>query len=674
MKKKCLPLYEMDPWLEPNITDIEERIKRYHYKLAEIDWDFKSLMKFSDAYHYFGFNYDKGRHGWHYREWAPEANELYLFGDFNGWRRYTHALSRNEYGVWELFLDDKSYKKYFTHGSLVKVLVVTEKDIRERIPAYITRVVQDEVSKNFTGQLWCPAPYDWKEDHYITGSVEPLLIYECHVGMAQEKEGIGTYAEFATNVLPRIKKAGYNTLQLMAVMEHPYYGSFGYHVSSFFAPSSRFGTPEELKDLVRTAHAMGIRVIMDLVHSHTVKNVLEGINEFDGSDHQYFHPGDRGEHPQWDSKIFDYGKTEVLRFLLSNIQYWMTEFHFDGFRFDGVGSMMYFHHGNEAITDRSMYFSQGVEWDAIVYLQLANTLIHSINNDAVTIAEDVTGMPGLCYPILGGGIGFDFRLGMGIPDFWIKMLKEYKDEEWNMQEMWHVLNDRLHYIKTVSYCESHDQALVGDKTIAFRLMDKEMYDHMNIYDPDLVVDRGMALHKMIRLFTLALGGQAYLNFMGNEFGHPEWIDFPREGNGWSFKYARRQWSLADNEDLKYNFLLKFDREMISLAKNSQLLDENFARQLNLDKDNKTIIFEKSGLIFVFNFHPSHSIPDYKFNVPWPGTFKLKLNSDSSGFGGHSRVDEDLEYFSSHDPASGGHFLSIYNINRAVQVFERKKEE
>ncbi len=670
MKKKVIPLEQMDPWLEPCRNDIADRLKRYRYRLSEIAWDFGDLEHFALGHEYFGINYDAGLKGWHYREWAPEARELYFFGDFNGWRRFTHPMKRNEFGVWEIFLPKKDYQKTFKHGSLVKVLVVTEQNMRERIPAYIRRVVQDPESKNFTGQVWLPGSFDWKNDRSPFSPAEPLLIYECHVGMSSEKEVISTYQDFTREVLPRIKELGYNAVQLMAVMEHPYYGSFGYHVSNFFAPSSRFGTPEDLKNLVLTAHQMGITVIMDLVHSHTVKNVLEGLNEFDGSDHQYFLAGERGLHPQWDSMLFDYGKTEVLRFLLSNIRYWLDEFHFDGFRFDGVGSMMYFHHGNTPILDRNQYFNEGVEWDAITYLQLANTLVHSLKKNAVTIAEDVTGMPGLTYPVEGGGLGFDYRLGMGIPDYWIRLLQDQKDEDWNIHEMWQVLNDRLPYVKTVAYCESHDQALVGDKTIAFRLMDKDMYDHMSVDDNNLVIDRGLALHKMIRLFTLALGGQAWLTFMGNEFGHPEWIDFPREGNNWSLYYARRQWSLADHPMLRYKFLLAFDKSMIRLAKGSGLLREGYATQLNMDETNKTMVFEKGGLIFIFNFHPSASIPDYRFRVCQPGKYRLVLHSDAIIFGGHGRLDEGQEYFTQYREEEDGHFLSVYNTNRTVQVFTR----
>ena len=488
--------------------------------------------------------------------------------------------------------------------------------------------------------------------------------------MAQEKEGIGSYSEFAGKILPRIKQAGYNVIQMMAVQEHPYYGSFGYHVSNFFAASSRFGTPEDLKDLIKTAHNMGIAVIMDIVHSHTVKNINEGINEFDGTEGMYFHPGSRGIHPQWDSRLFDYGKEEVLRFLLSNLKYWLKEFHFDGFRFDGVGSMMYFHHGDDVIDSRDKYFKDGVEWDAVTYLQLANHLVHDINKNTCSIAEDVTGMPGLAYPVKEGGIGFDYRLGMGIPDFWIKLLKDQKDEDWNIHEMWNVLNNRIPGVKTVAYCESHDQALVGDKTVAFRLMDKEMYFHMHKDDPDLTIERGMALHKMIRLFTISLGGQAYLSFMGNEFGHPEWIDFPREGNNWSYKYARRQWSLVDNPDLKYQYLARFDAAMIKLVSKHHLMTSGFAQQLNVDEDNKTIVYERNGLIFLFNWHVNNSIMDYKFPVPDSGEYRIILNSDNDNFGGHGRIAEEISYFTKLNEETGQHLLSVYNTNRSAVVLKR----
>jgi len=667
MSKK-LKLVKDDPWLEPSAKDIEDRYNRYQDKLNQINRDFGGLQDFAEGYKYFGIHFNHEKNGWTYREWAPNAKALFLVGDFNNWEQFTHPLEKNEFGIWEIFLDYESYKDTFVHGSKIKVLVDSQMGLNYRIPAYITRVIQDEDTKNFSGQLWFPDPFEWDSDNFNAGKVGDLFIYEAHVGMAQEKEGVGTYLEFVENVLPRIVRGGYNAIQLMAIQEHPYYGSFGYHVSNFFAPSSRFGTPEDLKYLIKKAHEAGIAVILDVVHSHTVKNTVEGINQFDGTDGQYFHPGSRGEHPQWDSKIFDYGKTEVLRFLLSNLKYWMKEFHFDGFRFDGVGSMMYFHHGLEVIDTQEKYFRQGVEWDAITYLQLANTLIHDIESRSVSIAEDVTGMPGLTSPTEDGGLGFDYRLGMGIPDFWIKLLKEYRDEEWNIHEMWHVLNDRLPHVKTVAYCESHDQALVGDKTIAFRLMDKEMYWHMQKDDDNLVIERGIALHKMIRLFTISLGGNAWMNFMGNEFGHPEWIDFPREGNNWSYKYCRRQWSLVDDPNLKYQYLNNFDREMIRVIKENRIMSSLFGNQLNMDEGNKTVVFERNHLIFVFNFHPVNSIPGYRFPVPKPGEYHLILNSDDRQFGGHGRIEDSTRFITQSEGAT--HYLTIYNTNRTALVFKR----
>lgn len=665
-----LKLVKEDPWLEASEEDINIRYERFTERLKSLEKHAGSLNQFADAYKYFGINYSSKDKGWYYREWAPAAHALYLFGDFNDWDRDAHPLSRKDNGVWELFLDEKTYKKRFVHGSRVKVRVDSRQGSRDRIPAYIRRVEQDMETKDFTAQVWLPGRFKWESDKPILQKDTNLFIYEAHIGMAQEKEGVGTYTEFAENILPHVKDAGYNAIQLMAIAEHPYYGSFGYHVSNFFAPSSRFGTPEELKELIKAAHKMGVAVIMDIVHSHTVKNINEGINDFDGSDTQYFHPGERGEHPHWDSRLFDYGKIEVLQFLLSNVKYWLQEFHFDGFRFDGVGSMMYFHHGYESFDRREKFFREGVEYDAVTYLQLANQLIHNINKNAVSIAEDVTGMPGLTHAVNEGGLGFDYRLGMGIPDFWTKLLKEYRDEQWNIHEMWHVLTDRVPGVKTVAYAESHDQALVGDKTIAFWLMDKEMYYHMRIGDQDPVIDRGISLHKLIRLFTLSLGGNTYLNFMGNEFGHPEWIDFPREGNDWSYKHARRQWTLLHNDDLKYKYLYAFDKQMIKTVKLGNIFADEYARQLNMDEANKTIIFQRGDLIFIFNFHVNHSIPDYEFVVPEEGEYMIILNSDSKAYGGFNRIDDTLVYPAQYDPHSGMYRVRLYLTNRTVLVLRK----
>jgi 1,4-alpha-glucan branching enzyme len=247
-------------------------------------------------------------------------------------------------------------------------------------------------------------------------------------------------------------------------------------------------------------------------------------------------------------------------------------------------------------------------------------------------------------------------------------LKEKKDEEWDIHEIWSVLNDRIPYVKTVCYAESHDQALVGDKTLAFRLMDKDMYWHMHKDDQNLIIERGIALHKMIRMFTLSLGGHAYMNFMGNEFGHPEWIDFPREGNDWSYSYCRRQWSLVDDPELKYQYLNNFDKAMIEVIKENKIMQSSFGQQLNMDEANKTIVFERNNLIFLFNFHVSNSIPDYLFKVIQKGKYKIILNSDALEFGGHGRIDDQIEYHSTQE--GDEHYLSVYSTNRTCLVLKR----
>ncbi|GAB0475669.1 alpha-amylase family glycosyl hydrolase [Alistipes indistinctus] len=672
-----LAIVEQDDWLKPVEGAMTERYAHFCRRLSDIERTAGSLVDYANGYLYFGFQYDPVRRGWWFREWLPGAIDVYLFGDFNGWQRTELPLRRGAGGVWSIFLPDESFAGRLVHGSRVKILVHGRNGWLERIPAYIRRVVQDEQSKDFSGQLWAPAePFDWNGDRFDISSLGSLYIYECHVGMSQEKEGVGTYAEFAGTVLPRIKEDGYNVVQLMAVAEHPYYGSFGYHVSNFFAPSSRFGTPEDLKALIKRAHELGLAVVMDLVQAHYVKNINEGLNELDGTDHHYSLPGPAGEQPYWDSKLFDYGKPEVEHFLLSNVKYWLDEFHFDGYRFDGVTSMIYTHHGYTEFDSRDKYFID-VNGDALAYLTLANNLVHDFRPGAVTIAEDVSGMPGMCAPVPDGGVGFDYRLGMAVPDFWIKLLKEVPDEEWNIWEMWHMMVDRLGTVKTVAYCESHDQALVGDKTLAFRLMDKQMYTDMNRSAENLVIDRGMALHKLIRLFTISLAGDAYLNFMGNEFGHPEWIDFPREGNGWSYAHARRQWSLSTNGFLRYSFLGEFDKAMIGLMRRYGVLASGFAYNHLMDEMNKTIVYSHRGdLLFVFNWHPQRSIPGYEVPVPAPGRYRIVLSSDAKRFGGYGRIDESVDAFSfprTHADGSVGHYIKVYNLSRAALVLKKQED-
>lgn len=635
--KKKSPIIEIDPWLKPFANQLEKRYRKAVLKELELADGQHLLSEKCNNHLYYGLHKTAG--GYHFREKAPNAQKIYIYGDFSYWKiEERFALHPIGNGDWEIFLPEQFVK----HGMLYKLWMVWQDGADERLPSYVRRVVQDADTKIFAAQVWEADEYEW-QNAAPQRSAHPL-IYEAHIGMAAEEGKIGSYLEFAEKVLPRIKKLGYNTLQLMAIQEHPYYGSFGYQVSNFFAPSFRFGTPEELKSLIDRAHGMGISVILDVVHSHAVSNEREGLSRFDGSYHLYFHDGERGRHPVWDSRCFNYGKNDTLMFLLSNLKYWLKEFRFDGFRFDGVTSMSYLNHGiGVDFLEYKQYFDENVDEDALTYLYLANRVVHQINNQAITIAEDVSGMPGMAFPTEKGGLGFDYRMSMGIADFWCKTIKEVADEHWHTGDIFYRLTDHRREEHVVSYAESHDQAMVGDQSIIFRLIGSKMYDKMSVFTPDLQVDRGIALHKLITFSTLALADGGFLNFMGNEFGHPEWIDFPREGNGWSYNYARRQWHLADDDTLKYKYLQHFNEAIIHSVKETGVLD--FAPlPLVRDEGNQILAFERGDSIFVFNFNPEKSFTDFPIHCK-SGKYKIVVNSDSPLFGGFGLIDETTEFFS-----------------------------
>lgn len=642
----CDRILQLDPYLEPFKADIVRRNHVAHQWLKQLDVNEGGIVKFSEGYKYFGFNVNDADNTISYREWAPNAIKAYLMGDFNNWDKESHPMvSANAFGVWEIVLKaNADGSPAIPHDSKLKIrLVLPGNQDVYRIPAWSKRVTQDlTISPIYEARFWNPPAqerYVWKNSR--PQKPNDLKVYEAHVGISSPDGRVGTYPEFTQNVLPHIQKLGYNTIQLMAIMEHAYYASFGYQVTSFFAISSRYGTPEQLKELIDTAHGMGITVLLDVVHSHASKNVEDGINMFDGTDYQYFHSGAKGDHSLWGSRLFNYGKHEVLRFLLSNLRFYVDEYQFDGFRFDGVTSMLYTHHGIGTGFSGGYheYFGPSVDEEGVNYLILANHMLRELNPNLITIAEDVSGMPTLCLPTTMGGVGFDYRLAMAVPDMWIKMLKEQSDDEWDMGHICYILTNRRHGEKTITYAESHDQALVGDKTLAFWLMDKEMYTHMSVLsEPSPIVERGMALHKMIRFITHSLGGEGYLNFEGNEFGHPEWLDFPRAGNNSSFHYCRRQWGLLQDHLLKYRFLNEFDAGMQHTEANHKWLAAPQAYISLKHEGDKVIAYERAGVLFIFNFHPTNSYTDYRIGVEQPGVYRIILDTDDAKYGGFGRID------------------------------------
>lgn len=656
-------LVSLDPCLKPYGAVLARRLEKVRLAVTQLSRR-GSLREAATTHLLCGPRYENGR--WRIGEWAPNATAIYLVGAFSGWaERPEYALTRRVgEDLWEISLPEEA----MPHGTLFRFRVHWPGGSGERIPSHAFRVVQDPGTFSFNAQAWGPEPYRWR--HGVPAGKAPApLIYEAHVGMAGEGEGVADFDHFTERVLPRIKGAGYNTLQLMGIPEHPYYGSFGYHVASYFAVSSRFGTPEAFKRLVDTAHGLGIRVIIDLVHSHAAGNEVEGLSLQDGTPHLYFHDGARGWHTGWGSRCFDYGKEGVVRFLLSNCRYWLETYRVDGFRFDGVTSMLYHDRGiNRGFAPYEDYYGDAVDEEALVYLALANRLIHEINPSAITLAEDVSGMPGLALPRELGGTGFDYRFAMGLPDLWTRLLKEVPDESWDLDTLWYELTNRREREPAIGYAESHDQALVGDQTLFFRMAGAAMYDHMGKDDPHPLIDRAMALHKMIRLITFATAGAGYLNFMGNEFGHPEWIDFPRHGNNWSGRFARRQWSLVDNPHLKFPLLAAFDRAMTALADGGALFASPGLRLLGISSQKKWLAFERGAMVFVFNFHPTQSRVDHPVPVP-PGDYHLRLHSDAPPFGGQGRIEEGQRFFSFPD-ATGTHHIYTYLPARTALVLQR----
>lgn len=667
MAARCQPPARLqdDPYLDPFRENLSRRAARAEDVATRIAGGTAQLADFASGHEYYGLH--RRDEGWVFTEWAPHAHDLVLIGSFCDWGEHdAFRLQRiNEKGDWQLRLPADALGA----GDLYRLRVRWPGGAGERIPSHARRVVQDPHTNIFNAEVWAPAsPYVWQ--HASPGHPAPVpLIYEAHVGMATEAESVGSYTTFREEILPRIVDAGYNTIQLMAVMEHPYYGSFGYHVSSFYAASSRFGTPDELKALIDAAHGAGLNVIMDLVHSHAVKNEVEGLSRFDGSPYQYFHDGPRGDHRVWDSRCFDYAKPEVLHFLLSNCRYWLDEYHVDGFRFDGVTSMLYHHHGlGTAFTTYDQYFGDEVDEDAYTYLCLANRLIHALRPDAITVAEDVSGMPGLAAPIADGGCGFGYTLAMGVPDTIFKTVRELRDEDWNLSHLWHELGNRRPDACTISYVESHDQAIVGSKTLIFELIDADMYTGMRKDDANLRVERGMALHKMLRLATLACSGQGYLNFMGNEFGHPEWIDFPREGNGWSYHFARRRWSLRDDPALRYHCLADFDRAMLAAVADSDCLTHAWGNITHVHEEEKLLAYARGALLFLFNFHADRSYANHALHVP-EGSYRHVLDTDDPAFDGQGRIAGETTYATTARP-DGTPELRVYLPARTALVLAR----
>ncbi len=644
-----------DAELSPYVDALLQRRDRFAAEIARIREQYGSLQNYADLHLTLGMHTittDDGRRYRRLREWMPAATALWLATDrlkFQRWAKYAFRRVTPE-GLWELDVPEEE----LPHGAYMELRVLPDaagaSDGRpqRRVPAFARWVEQDaQVPEQWCARVWDPAtPYTFRHDDHPR-NLEFPRIYEAHVGIAQPYVGrtqhsVGSYAAFARDILPRIRDAGYTVVQLMGIPEHPLYKSFGYQVSNYFAPSSRFGLPDDFKALVDEAHRLGLAILLDITHSHAAPNTEQGIARYDASAY-FFADKDN----QWGTLSFDYGKEMTRRFLLSNCRWWMEEFHVDGFRFDAVGNMIYRDHGfgdDFSHVGRCFYTADGsnrVDEDGVLYLELANTLIHELKPQSLTVAEEFSGMPGMTSPTRDAGLGFDYRFAMGIPDFWGKFIKEGRP----IGTLWHEMTNHRRYERTISYVACHDQCINGKDAMIWRLIGDEMHTHMSRFTDSWNTSRGLALYKLMRLATLTTAAHGYLNFMGDEFGHPEWID--------GEAYAHRQWHLTERDDLKYADLAAFDRDcLLHIVRRHPEQFREQVRLRHLDEEDRILAFERGRLFCAFNFHELRSRPSLEVWTT-PGKYVETLSTDEDRYAGHSNLtvtEPPVEHFS--DPASG----------------------
>ncbi|KAK7287576.1 hypothetical protein RIF29_00857 [Crotalaria pallida] len=536
----------------------------------------------------------------------------------------------------------KKYIPAIPHGSKYRVYFNTPNGPLERVPAWATYVQPAVDGTQAYAIHWEPPPehvYKWKN----TSPKVPksLRIYEAHVGISGSEPKISSFNEFTDKVLPHIMETGYNAIQLIGVVEHKDYFTVGYRVTNFYAVSSRYGTPDDFKRLVDEAHGLGLLVFLEIVHSYAAADENVGLSMFDGSNDCYFHSGKRGQHKFWGTRMFKYGDPDVLHFLLSNLNWWIVEYQVDGFQFHSLSSMIYTHNGFASFTgDLEEYCNQYVDKDALLYLILANEILHALYPNIITIAEDATFYPGLCEPTSQGGLGFDYYVNLSVSEMWSTFLESVPDNEWSMTKIVNTLvSDRAYADKMLMYAENHNQSISGRRSFA-EILFGEIDEHSHHYKESLV--RGSSLHKMIRLITLTIGGRAYLNFMGNEFGHPKRVEFPTSSNNFSYSLANRQWDLLAKEGLNRD-LFSFDKDMMKLDENARVLSRRFPYLHHVNDSSMVISYIRGPLLFIFNFHPTDSYDNYSIGVEEAGEYQVILNTDEIKYGGQGCLKED-QYF------------------------------
>ena len=593
-----------------------------------------------------------GQKGVYFAVWAPNAKSVSVIGDFNNWDPNANRIEgHDEIGVWQIFIPGVNV------GSMYKYFIIGSHD--EQLYKADPYGNQSEFRPGTASIVADIAHLSWKDDEWMkkreTFDIEkdPMVIYECHIGSWMKHpacdnipEGFYNYREFAERCADYVKDMGYTHVELMGIAEHPFDGSWGYQVTGYFAPTSRYGTPEDFAYMIDYFHQKGIGVILDWVPAHFPKDEC-GLADFDGEP-EYEHKDPRqGEHPEWGTKIFNYGRPEVKNFLLANALFWVEHFHVDGLRVDAVASMLYLDYGKEDGQWVANKYGENKNLEAIEFFKHLNTLLRGRNPGAVTIAEESTAWPKVTGDVEDGGLGFSMKWNMG----WMNDFLEYMKLDPLFRKGNHY---KMTFSTSYAYSEKYILVLSHDEVVHLKC---SMWSKM----PGIYEDKFSNL-KAGYTYMCGHPGKKLL-FMGQEFGQQrewseerelDWFLLETPLNKQLQDYVRDLWHTYQ----KYPALYATDYDGRGFEWiNADDADRSIYSFVRKDPTNKT-----KNLLFVLNFTPMER-DDYRVGCFEPGTYHLVLNSMAPKYGGTSEFTQtDFEAVKSEcdgKPYSFGFTLPAY---------------
>ena len=598
---------------------------------------------------------DEGQEGVYFAVWAPNAKSVSVVGEFNDWDRTRNPMTRAEYiGIYTCFVPGVK------EGMMYKFCIETitgeyhmkadpYANYAELRPGTASRITNIENLK-WTDSSWMAAREKWNHKK------EPMSVYEVHMGSwkrhpGTEDEGFYTYREFAKEITKYMKDMGYTHLEIMGIAEHPFDGSWGYQVTGYYAPTSRYGTPEDFAWMINYLHRNGIGVIMDWVPAHFPKDE-HGLAEFDGTaTYEYADPR-KGEHPDWGTKIFDLGKNEVRNFLIANALFWVEHFHIDGLRVDAVASMLYLDYGKKDGEWVPNQYGGNENLEAVDFFKHLNTVVLGRNPGALMIAEESTAWPKVTGDVEDGGLGFSLKWNMG----WMHDFTEYmKLDPYFRKDNHHMMTFAMSY----AYSEDYILVLSHDEVVHLKC---SMINKM----PGFGFDKYANL-KAGYAFMMGHAGKKLL-FMGQDFAQlREWSE-ERE----------LDWYLL--EEPEHQAIQSWMRDLLHMYKKKQALyelDQSWEgfEWVNADDAYRSIYSfirhskdGKHNLLFVINFTPMER-EDYRVGVPRKKQYKLILNSDDVKYGGNGEKRQNIYHAVKKEcdgrPYSFGYKLPPYG----VAVFE-----